>query len=444
MTLRVGTGRSSVTPRGPVAMSGFAARAQPSGGVADELEARALALSATQDDLTVLVSVDAIGVDRQLTRALRRRLRDLLPSGRVALSATHTHGGPALLQDAFLGPVDAATRARYLDGAESAARQAVAGLAPAELRSGATNVPGVARNRRRADGPVDEELSVVWAVDRRGEVVAALIDFALHPVVLGPDNLLLTRDYVGFTLDAFERQFTTATALFATGCAGQINHGHAASASFSGAPDPSRTFGVAQRIGQDLAAAAAAVIRGGGVVSHVAEVKWASRQVRLPLQREDTDGAAAGAATAPILEELLLALERAEAAGNTPAQRLLEEQVGWARRELGRAPRSRAAQLVAIGLGNVALLLLPGEPFVEYGLATKGAAATLYPELERVVPVGYANDAVGYLPTASALSEGGYEVELAYRFYGLPSRYASRLERHLTRATTTLLKQVIR
>jgi neutral ceramidase len=48
---------------------------------------------------------------------------------------------------------------------------------------------------------------------------------------------------------------------------------------------------------------------------------------------------------------------------------------------------------------------MPGEPMVEYGFKLEQAIA------DRAVPiiVGYANGSIGYIPTAQAHAEGGYE-----------------------------------
>jgi neutral ceramidase len=53
-------------------------------------------------------------------------------------------------------------------------------------------------------------------------------------------------------------------------------------------------------------------------------------------------------------------------------------------------------------LGPVRWVSLPGEPFVETGLALKQAGATFV--------VGYANGYLGYFPIRRAYEEGGYEV----------------------------------
>jgi neutral ceramidase len=60
-----------------------------------------------------------------------------------------------------------------------------------------------------------------------------------------------------------------------------------------------------------------------------------------------------------------------------------------------------------IRLGDVALVALPGEPFVELGLEIieRSAAPSTF-------IVGYANDWIGYLTTELAWQQGGYEVSL--------------------------------
>jgi hypothetical protein len=56
-----------------------------------------------------------------------------------------------------------------------------------------------------------------------------------------------------------------------------------------------------------------------------------------------------------------------------------------------------------MSIGPVRWVALPGELFVETGLALKQAGATFV--------VGYANGYIGYLPIRRAYDEGGYEVD---------------------------------
>ena len=55
-------------------------------------------------------------------------------------------------------------------------------------------------------------------------------------------------------------------------------------------------------------------------------------------------------------------------------------------------------------LGRARILHLPGEPFVEYQLAAKAARPDLF-----VTVAGYGDYGPGYIGTAIAYEQGGYE-----------------------------------
>jgi hypothetical protein len=63
-------------------------------------------------------------------------------------------------------------------------------------------------------------------------------------------------------------------------------------------------------------------------------------------------------------------------------------------------------RLSVLRLGDLAIVGIGGEPFVELGLALKAN-----PYFAHTLVVGYCNDLVGYLPTREAYRDGGYEVE---------------------------------
>jgi hypothetical protein len=84
-------------------------------------------------------------------------------------------------------------------------------------------------------------------------------------------------------------------------------------------------------------------------------------------------------------------------------------------------------------LGHTWLVTLPGEVFVEIGWKVRDAVAVAAGVASAdVVVAAYANGGVGYVPTAAAIPEGGYEVT-AYRHGGRPYGYAAEAEDVLAR-----------
>jgi hypothetical protein len=79
-------------------------------------------------------------------------------------------------------------------------------------------------------------------------------------------------------------------------------------------------------------------------------------------------------------------------------------------RESGQPLPTIPAEISAFRIGPLAAVTVPGELFCEIGMRIK--AASPFPH---TLIAGYANGSVGYLPTAEAYPEGGYEVTHACR-----------------------------
>jgi len=80
---------------------------------------------------------------------------------------------------------------------------------------------------------------------------------------------------------------------------------------------------------------------------------------------------------------------------------------------------------------------LAAEVFAEIGLTIRHQSP-----LPHTVPLGYTNGCIGYLPTATAYEEGGYEVEQAFKFYGRLLMHAPESEQIATEWLLRQLKQV--
>jgi hypothetical protein len=90
----------------------------------------------------------------------------------------------------------------------------------------------------------------------------------------------------------------------------------------------------------------------------------------------------------------------------------------------------------ALKLGPLAVVALPGEVFSSFGGAIKRGSPFPAP---RTLVAGWSNDNVGYIPDADAYPLGGYEVDLASRYYGQPAGWAREAGEALVAAAGRLL-----
>ena len=105
---------------------------------------------------------------------------------------------------------------------------------------------------------------------------------------------------------------------------------------------------------------------------------------------------------------------------------------------LSQIPESVEAELSVLSIGNaVTLCMVPGELFSDPGKRIKALFART-----PVMLVGYANGSLGYLPGEDACDEGGYEVAVAYKYYGLPGPFDSSLEQLIWEGFSSMAKEV--
>lgn len=391
-----------VTPPAGLAMSGFAARTSPATGVHDPLTVRAVAVGET-----ALVVADVIGLHEDSCRRIRDRAG--LADGHLIVAASHTHGGPVAMPGR-LGPgLDPAWLQRLEEACVQAVAEARATRRPARLGFGMGADPGIARNRRHAGGPVDPALPVLRIREEGGAAIAVLASYALHPVVLGADNTLFTADYPGAVRRHLEAAYPGAVAIFLTGCTGDINTGHPAHASISTAPRPDRTFAEAERVGAGIAAAALQAPE----QPLGKDIRAASTERPLPLAR-----------TEPRPPAVLAAEWRQEAQAADPARAaLLQCWADWAERVAPRPLLPWPARVTLFDWGGARLIGLPGEIFAQTGLDLRRALDG-DPLAGRSMTFGFADGCPGYIPPAGEYRHGGYEVEEAHRYYGMPAAFA--------------------
>ncbi len=285
--------------------------------------------------------------------------------------------------------------------------QAQARLQPATLAVGSTMSTTGVHNRRTPGDVIDPEVGLLRVDDAAGKPLAVLVNYACHPTTLTHLNRQVTADYPGLVCRRLEEE-TGAVALFLTGAIGDVGPVARGEESLA-------------TVGNAVADAALAALPGLAPNLDV-EIETAGEMLALPLlplQSRDewlawrTNYVAAA-----------LAAEHS----NDPARAKVQwAMVHWTERlfeemQAGTLQPTVEAEVQLLKLGDLVIVGVPGEYFVELGLQIKEDIR--HNRMRQVMVVGFANGNVGYIPARRAYPRGGYEVADAYKYYGYAAAIA--------------------
>ncbi|MBN9610807.1 MAG: hypothetical protein BGO26_00660 [Actinobacteria bacterium 69-20] len=215
-----------VTPPTGLGMGGYAARHGVSTGVLDDLEVNVLTLRGPRRPRLAWIAVDALAVTAPLRAALTTAVAHAtgIDERHMVVLASHTHSAPV----GWVGTILPSLPAASDPGLLSRLYDDVSGIAlveaPVTVEYSCTDIPGIAANRQRKDGPADASAGVVTVYDTDHRPLAVLYDFACHPTVLGPENMRWSADWVGAARRELRRQLgTELPVVFAQGAAGDVS-----------------------------------------------------------------------------------------------------------------------------------------------------------------------------------------------------------------------------
>lgn len=424
---RAGVAKAIITPEPGLWLAGYAGRNKPAEGKANDLYAKALALEDSKGTRLVLVTLDVIGLPRDLSEEIYQDIRGKtgLPRQAVVFACSHTHTGPVIygnLMDMYpLTPDQPEKLKKYRDFLRQTVvrlvGEALADLKPAQLAYG----EGIARfaiNRRQRqdktvkiglnpEGPVDHSVPVLRVSNPEGKVRAIVFGYACHNTTL--DFYQYCGDYAGFAQEYVEEKFPGAVAMFWTGCGGDAN------------PHPRRSLELAQKHGRELADAVAAVL-GQKLIPVRGHFLAAYSTISLPLDK------------LPSKEDLQAQSLSKTHAVQTRAKRLLKqlETTG----KLDDCYPHYPVQVWRLG-EDLRWIMLGGEVLVDYALRFKKDFGE-----KRTWVMGYANDVMAYIPSVRVLNEGGYEADSSMIYYGLPTKWSALIEELIVREVHALMKSV--
>ena len=195
---RTGAAVRNVTPDPLLPVSGGVGPSHPTERKLGELTVRALVLD---DGFTrvAFVGADFLGFPAVLGDRVRAKIPGI-PAKNILIGSTHTHSAP----DCYGFPDEKgefSTNLKYLDKVcekmAEAINEAVAKLAPSKLRVGSGEAKGKIAYNYYAPQLYDPRCYVIQTIDSNGKPIATLVNYAIHPEVLGPGQGVLSPDLVG-------------------------------------------------------------------------------------------------------------------------------------------------------------------------------------------------------------------------------------------------------
>jgi neutral ceramidase len=385
--MKAGVAKVDITPPLGTHMWGYFDRLKGAEGTIDPLYARVLVLEAGEKRLAY--------VDLDLGRtfgpasleSLRKAAKQTSDIDYIIVQAIHTHAGPVILDDYPSGPP--AWETADLGKIEQAIQQAQQHAVPVRLGVGYGEAfIGYNRRHIEPDGsvamfwsnpariptwPVDPTLTVLRIDQMDGQPLAILVNYATHPVTFGPDNLRYSADFPGAMCKYVEKAFDgKPLAFFVQGAPGDINVYDTVT------PVKEDAIGRRDWAGETLGKAAVATANQIQTTadsnpsidfaedSLPVKLRWDPRKFKEELLREVSPEAFKIFAP-PIQETLELPVTTA----------LIDK--------------------------KIAILGVPGEPFVEFQLSARARCP-----VSSCFYLGYTNGYYGYFPTIKAATEGGY------------------------------------
>lgn len=375
--LRAAAVKVDITPQDSQWLSGYGPR--QSNGVLDPIYHRVLALDAEGAAFYLIASdlclfsptlYDSVAADLQREAGIDPK--------QVLWSVTHTHAapeiGPPEMYKALLGRSDhdwsreyTTRTTRALIDAVLAARKALeparisfsTGMSMANINRRAKDVDGRMSIGLNPEGPVDRQFNLIRVTRPDGSPIALVTNYAMHGTVMSGANVQISGDGPG-VVSAYLEAKLGGTVLYVNGAAGNV------APIYSVYPN-ARAGHLSQF----------PVLLGDRVLATVASM---------------------GAGTSDVL------IDHGERIVETPRKPDLEwppELSAYAR--AGEQPLVRLP-IRFVRINDTAIWSAPVEMFSELAIDARQQspfAHTMY--------FGYTNGWLGYLPTAKAFEEGGYE-----------------------------------
>lgn len=192
-----GAAKRSIQPKLPVPVSGGMGAPSMATQAKGELMARAIAVSDGRTTVAI-ASLDLLGFPSVLCDRVRTKVKGL-PADQILIGSTHTHSAP----DCYAFPDGKGGHTgdlKYIDSVveqvAAAIQAAVDSLKPASLKVASGQAEGKIAYNYYAPALYDKRMGVLQALSSDGQAIFTLVNYALHPEVLGNEVGIVSPDLV--------------------------------------------------------------------------------------------------------------------------------------------------------------------------------------------------------------------------------------------------------
>lgn len=425
-----------ITPPLGIALGGRGGAETEAKKVLDPLYAQMLYLKDQKGMGFVLVSLDLVGLQHDLSERIRLALAGELgvEINLIVLNCSHTHSGPLMYRQLFAGIEPApAVEVDYFNALTEklvlTARRVARTLTPVQVEvfRGTSRIginrrgknkngqPGILPN---PSGPIDEKIWVLKLSRLDGALVALVFSHGCHPVIVyGYDYAGISADFPGMARTALRQKLGQSVhAQFVQGLAGNIRPRVVADI-------PNNRFRASkpedvEHAGKELAEDVLAALRTKGEALNLDLAATMDRPFLPRAKPPDRS-----------------VYEKMSTTGNKFQQAVARY---WlSRYDTGEGfARGDAWPVGLVRLAdNQWICYLAGEPCVEWGSKISQWLAP-----RKLVLWGYSQESISYLPTEELLPEAGYEViNSNYNRATTPAPFAPGIHEAVRRS---LLRQV--
>ncbi|MCO5241027.1 MAG: hypothetical protein M9904_13335 [Chitinophagaceae bacterium] len=350
-----------ITPDPLLPVSGGIGTPKPATIKQGDLYVRALVLEKGKTRVAI-VNIDNLGWPSVLGNKSRALIKGIPPEN-ILIGATHTHSAP----DAYGFPDEngqSHADLKYLDWCvkqiADAVNEAVKKLEPVSLKIAVDEAKGQIANNYYAPGLYDPRCGVIQAIasagKNKGKPVATLVNYAIHPEVIGSKQSILSPDLCGPLYNRIESK-GGGVAIFMNGAQGGMVTADNRLPNGGEANDWEECI----RIGELLADEALRIVAAAPVQDNP-DLYCAAKTIRFPIDSE--------------IMKYILSHSPLKLAGDN-------SNVDYAE-----------TQLNLLNIGTAQVLTIPGEALPNIGYYVKRNMKTQQPFL-----FGLTNDAFGYMLT---------------------------------------------